>query len=73
MSISSQIQRITSAKADIASAIEEKGVSVPTDASIDSYGDLVRSIQSNDWDIYVGEDEPPSTITATNILWFEII
>lgn len=73
MSISSQIQRIESAKADIASAIEEKGVSVPADASIDSYGDLVRSIQSNDWDIYVGEDEPPSTITATNILWFEII
>lgn len=44
MSIQSQIERINNAKAGIAEAISEKGVSVPSGTSIDEMPTLVRSI-----------------------------
>lgn len=44
MSIASEIQRIQSAKADLKTAIEAKGVSVPSSATIDTYDDYVAQI-----------------------------
>ena len=44
MSIASEINRIQSAKDDIKSAIESKGVTVPSDAKIDAYAPLIQSI-----------------------------
>lgn len=44
MSIQSEITRIENAKSSIKSAIESKGVSVPANAKIDDYGDLVNQI-----------------------------
>ena len=44
MSIASEISRIQSAKADIKSAIESKGVTVPNDAKIDAYAPLIQAI-----------------------------
>lgn len=44
MSIESEVNRLNNAKADLASAIEEYGVAVASDATLDEYGNLVRSI-----------------------------
>lgn len=44
MSVQSEITRLSQAKSDIAAALEEQGVEVPSAASISAYGDLVRSI-----------------------------
>ena len=46
MSIQEKITRLENAKADIASAIAEKGVSVPNGTKIDAMASLVRSISS---------------------------
>lgn len=46
MSVQDEINRIAAAKADIASALEEKGVSVAEGTSLDEMGDMVRSIPS---------------------------
>ena len=45
MSTASEISRIQSAKADIKSAIESKGVTVPSDAKIDAYAPLIQAIE----------------------------
>ena len=45
MSIASEISRIQSAKADIKSAIESKGVTVPSDTKIDAYAPLIQAIE----------------------------
>lgn len=54
MSIASEITRLQQAKADIKSAIESKGVTVPSDAKLDDYANLVDSISggggSVDWE-----------------------
>lgn len=44
MSIASEIQRLQSAKADLKTAIEAKGVTVPSNATIDTYDDYVSQI-----------------------------
>lgn len=44
MSIANEISRLQTAKADIKSAIEAKGVSVPSSASISTYDDYVSQI-----------------------------
>lgn len=44
MSIATEISRIQSAKADIKSAIEAKGVTVPSSATIDTYATYVSQI-----------------------------
>lgn len=46
MSIANEISRLQTAKADIKSAIEAKGVSVPSSASISTYDDYVLQIQT---------------------------
>lgn len=46
MSISSEIERIQSAKSDIITAIENKGVTVPAGAAIDELPELIDSIPS---------------------------
>ena len=54
MSIATEITRLQQAKADIKTAIENKGVTVPSDATLDDYADLVDSISggggSVDWE-----------------------
>lgn len=49
MSIASEIERLKNAKTSIASAIEEKGVAVPAETSIDEYGNYVSLIPSGDY------------------------
>lgn len=44
MSIASEITRLTTAKADLKTAIEGKGVTVPSDATLDDYADYVDDI-----------------------------
>ena len=46
MSIASEITRLQTAKADIKAAIEGKGVTVPSAATLDDYADLVEAIQT---------------------------
>ena len=44
MSVASEISRLQTAKADLKTAIEGKGVTVPSSTKLDSYADLVESI-----------------------------
>lgn len=44
MSIASEISRLQQAKADIKDAIEDKGVTVPTSAKLDTYDDYIAQI-----------------------------
>lgn len=46
MSIASEINRLQTAKADLKTAIEGKGVTVPSSTKLDGYADLVDSIQA---------------------------
>ena len=54
MSIASEISRLNTAKADIKTAIQNKGVSVPSTTKIDGYPSLVNQIQT--FDPYNGHD-----------------
>lgn len=47
MSIASEITRLQTAKADLKTAIEGKGVTVPSSAKLDAYPALVESIQGS--------------------------
>ena len=46
MSVSTEIQRLTSAKASIKSAIEAKGVTVPSATTLDGYAALIAAIKT---------------------------
>ena len=46
MSVSSELSRLQAAKADIAAALAEKGVSVPAGSTLDAFGDLVRQVKT---------------------------
>lgn len=50
MSIASEISRLQTAKADIKTAIEAKGVTVPSSAKIDTYDDYVSQISGGGGD-----------------------
>ena len=53
MSIADEISRLKSAKSELKSAIEEKGVEVPDKTKLDGYPSLIQSIQENvqpDWE-----------------------
>lgn len=55
MAISDEITRLQQAKADLKTAIENKGVTVPSSTKLNGYADLVDSIQvgggsSNDYE-----------------------
>lgn len=56
MSIQLEVQRLENAKSDIASAIGEKGVTVPQSASLSTYGDYVRQIQTGGLSSFTFED-----------------
>ncbi len=65
MSISSEITRLQNAKADIKSSIEEKGVTVPSTATLDDYSELIDSIPAGGGDIdwsAIGFDGMPQGI-----------
>lgn len=46
MSVTSEITRLQNAKADLKTAIEGKGVTVPSNTKLDGYADLVDSIET---------------------------
>lgn len=46
MSIATEIQRLQTAKADLKTAIEGKGVTVSASATLDAYADLVDAIET---------------------------
>ena len=55
MSIATEIQRLQTAKADLKTAIEAKGVSVPSSATIDTYDDYVSQISGGGGTTYETE------------------
>ena len=55
MSIATEIQRLQTAKSDLKTAIEAKGVTVPSSATIDTYDDYVSQISGGGGETY--EDE----------------
>ena len=67
MSIASEITRLQTAKSDLKTAIEGKGVTVSSGTTLDDYADLVDSIQAggadlDDLEIYVADflADPPN-------------
>lgn len=60
MSIASEITRLTNAKEGIKTALEGKGITVPANAKLDTYGNLVNSIE-------IGVDTSNATATAGDI------
>lgn len=68
MSIASEIARLQGAKADIKTAIEAKGVTVPSDATLDGYGDYIEQISGGggtDFDDWVKDGDTH--------LWIKIV
>lgn len=57
MSIATEISRLQTAKADLRTAIEAKGVTVPSSAKIDTYDDYVSQISG-------GGSDTPSAFTS---------
>ena len=53
MSIASEITRLQAAKADIKSAIENKGVTVPSEATLDDYADYIDDISGGSGGIII--------------------
>lgn len=83
MSIASEITRLQTAKADLKTAIEGKGVTVPASAKLDAYPALVESIQQggggddDNWYILLMIGDSNDTIlrmypsiNRTNDSWF---
>ena len=64
MSIASEITRLQTAKADIKDSIEAKGVTVPSNASIDTYDTYIDQIQTGGG--AGGPDFSTSAKTANN-------
>lgn len=61
MSISDQISRLQDAKSDIKTAIENKGVTVPSTAKLDTYNSYINSITT-------GTDVSNTTATESDVL-----
>lgn len=53
MSVATEISRLQTAKSDIKTAIEAKGVTVPSSAKIDTYDDYITAIPSGASDGYI--------------------
>lgn len=70
MSIASEITRLQTAKADIKAAIENKGVTVPSAATLDEFSDYIDEISGGggggiDWDDFVNLTAPESITLDT--------
>lgn len=65
MSIKTEIDRIKQSKADIISALKTKGVTVPTDASIDDLSALVEAIEVGSDPVLQSKTVSPSTSSQT--------
>lgn len=61
MSIADEIQRLQDAKSDIKTAIENKGVTVPSTAKLDTYNSYINSITT-------GTDVSNTTATESDVL-----
>lgn len=61
MSIASEITRLQTAKADIKAAIEDKGVTVPSAATLDDYADYVSAISGGGGGEYSADDFADNT------------
>lgn len=75
MSIASEITRLQGAKADIKSAIEAKGVTVPSNATLDGYGDYIEQISGGggpDFDDWVKDGDTHLWIELVSPHQFEI-
>lgn len=72
MSIASEISRLQTAKADLKTAIEGKGVTVPSNTKLDGYADLVDSIETgggsggDDW-LYISIDGEVGMVNMRNV------
>lgn len=73
MSIASEISRLQTAKADLKTAIEGKGVTVPSSTKLDGYADLVDSIETgggggggDDW-LYISIDGEIGMVNMRNV------
>lgn len=62
MSIQSEINRLNTAKSDIATAIANKGVAVPSGTKIDGMAGLITGIQT-------GADTSRDTVTESVLLY----
>lgn len=65
MSIKTEIDRIKQSKADIISALKTKGVTVPSDASIDDLSALVQAIEVGSDPVLQSKTVTPSTSSQT--------
>lgn len=65
MTIASEITRLQTAKANIKTSIENKGVTVPSSTTLDGYSALIDSISSGASNIYRGELTLSQDTTAT--------
>lgn len=65
MSIATELTRIQQAKADIKTAIEAKGVTVPSSATIDTYDDYVSQISGGGGESWI-TPIPQSSYTGTS-------
>ena len=62
MSIASEIERLQGAKSEIKTSIENKGVTVSSDAKLDDYSDYIDSIASG------GTDTSDATLSSNSEL-----
>lgn len=78
MSVASEITRLQTAKADLKTAIEGKGVTVSSSAKLDAYPALVESIQQggggdddNWYGVYTNNQQPVSYwfVETTSEVW----
>lgn len=58
MTIAGELELLRSTKADIATAIAEKGVEMPADTPFSEYGDYIRQIGMADWGILYTTEYP---------------
>lgn len=63
MSIASEIQRLQTAKQNITTAIENKGVQVPANTTLDFYPTYISQIQTQG--TYQAKTITPTTISQT--------
>lgn len=72
MAISDEISRLQTAKADLKTAIEGKGVTVPSSTKLDGYADLVDSIETggggggDDW-LYISIEGEIKMVNMRNV------